>query len=75
MRLPPKTGQSQVADNGLAAVRRGDDVVNLESEFVIALGHVTVFARLVRSPPDQCFERPFHLSRFVQETRRRDLSN
>lgn len=73
--IAPETGQSQVAGERPAAVSGGDDVVNLERQLIKPLGDATVFTSVVRPLPDKSFERSFHDSRVVQETRRRGLSN
>ena len=73
--IAPKTGQSQVAGNRVATMSTGNDVVDLERQVVIPLSDATVFTSVVRPLPHKSFERPFHVSRFVQETRRRVLSN
>ena len=58
--IAPETGQSQIAGERPAFVSGGDDVVDLERQLIEPLSDPTVFAGIVRPPPDQSFERSFH---------------
>jgi hypothetical protein len=55
-----ETGEGEIARDGLAAVLFGDDMIDLEREFIIALRHAAVFTASMSTCPNELGKRPFH---------------
>src|SRR3954447_8113289 len=55
-----KTGKTKITCLGATLVMLGNDVIHLESEIVIGLGKLAVFATPASPPPHEVFQRAFH---------------